>query len=84
MSKRRSNFLVLQSRKLHSGDSAKLCSLEAQVATKSSQYIVEQQYQLFPVWGYVLVGLVSGQEEPVLVHKDFEIVSLVVNDYFIC
>ena len=54
------------------------------MATKSSQYIVEQQYQLFPVWGYVLVGLVSGQEEPVLVHKDFEIVSLVVNDYFIC
>ena len=26
----------------------------------------QQQYQLFPVWGYVLTGLVLGQEEPVL------------------
>ena len=26
----------------------------------------QQQYQYFPVWGYVLVGLNSGQEEPVL------------------
>ena len=33
---------------------------------------------------YVLVGLVSGLEEPVSWHKKYEIVSLVVNDYFIC
>ena len=26
----------------------------------------EQQYQLFPVWGYVLVGWLSGTREPVL------------------
>ena len=38
----------------------------------------QQQYQLFPVWGYVLVGLVLGQEELVLGHKNFENVALVV------
>ena len=28
---------------------------------------IQQQYQPFPVWGYVVVGLVSGQEELVWV-----------------
>ena len=43
--------------------------------------VSKQQYQLFtlPGFGRIGLGLVSGLEEPVLYHKDFEIVLLVVN-----
>ena len=40
----------------------------------------KQQYQLFPLPVVGLTGLKSGTGEPVLGHKDFENVSLVVND----
>ena len=43
----------------------------------------QQQYQLFPLPWFGLVGLILGQGEPVLGHKDCWDVSLVVNDYFI-
>ena len=41
----------------------------------------EQQYRLFPLPVVGLVGLRSGTGEPVLGHKDYGNVSLVVNDY---
>ena len=44
---------------------------------------VQQQYQSFPLSCFGLTGLISGQTEPVLGHKECEIVSLVVNDYYI-
>ena len=40
----------------------------------------KQQYQSFPAWGYVLVGLNVGVWEPVLVYRKNEIVLLVVNE----
>ena len=46
-------------------------------------FIRQQQYQSFPLPWFGLVGLVSGTRELVLGHKDSEIVSLVVNSYFI-
>ena len=47
------------------------------------QFMVEQQYLLFPLPWFGLVGLEVGVTEPVLGHKKYEIVSLVVNGYFI-
>ena len=44
--------------------------------TSSSIYIFRYE-------AYALTGWLSGTREPVLGHKDFENVSLVVNDYFI-
>ena len=44
---------------------------------------VKQQYLLFTLPVVGLTGLKSGTGEPVLGHKKYEIVSLVVNDYFI-
>ena len=41
----------------------------------------EQQYQSFPLSWFGWVGLMSGTSKPVLGHKNFEIVSLVVNEY---
>ena len=38
---------------------------------------------LFPLPWFGLTGLMLGQREPVSGHKDFENVSLVVNDYLL-
>ena len=43
----------------------------------------QQQYQSFPLPWFGLTGWILGQTEPVLGHKKYEIVLLVVNDYFI-
>ena len=44
----------------------------------------QQQYQSFPLPCFGLTGLKLGQTEPVLGHNKYEIVSLAVNDYFMC
>ena len=44
----------------------------------------KQQYQSFPLPWFGLVGLEVGVTEPVLGHRKYEIVLLVVNDYFVC
>ena len=40
----------------------------------------QQQYQSFPLPWFELTGWLSGTREPVLVHKNYEIVALVVNE----